>query len=66
MRKSPTEPPVLLTEIEAAKMLAVSARTVWGLRNSGEIPFVRVGRCVRYLVTDLTDWISRKRIGGQQ
>lgn len=43
----------LLSERNAAAWLGVSPRTLWGLRASGEIPIVRVGRSVRYDVDDL-------------
>lgn len=53
--------PLLLTEREAAKALAVSPRTLWGLRNAGEIPCLRFGRAVRYDPADLQAWINRSK-----
>lgn len=50
--------PLLLTERDAAKALAVSPRKLWDLRMSGEIPCVRVGRSVRYDPADLQAWIT--------
>lgn len=57
----PTCGPLLLTEREAAATLAISPRTLWGLRNSGEIPCVRVGRAVRYDRRDLEAWVNSRR-----
>jgi len=39
-----------LNEREAAKRLRISARNLWGRRNRGEVPFVRIGRKVLYRV----------------
>lgn len=41
------EKPTLLTVSEVADMLGVSTMTVYRLVASGEIPAVRIGRCVR-------------------
>lgn len=50
----------LLTEIEAARFLAISPRTLWSLRQSGEIPHLRIGRAVRYSRASLHDWIDQR------
>ena len=52
---------LLLTEREAAKVLSVSPRTLWGLRAAGEIPCIRLGRAVRYDPADLAAWISSQK-----
>ena len=45
---------ILLTEQEAAKATGLSARTLFSLRQSGDLPFVRVGaKCIRYRVCDI-------------
>ena len=54
-------PLLLLTESQAARSLRISPRTLWGLRQSGQIPCVREGRMVRYDPVDLRDWIDRKK-----
>jgi excisionase family DNA binding protein len=53
--------PLLLREADAAKLLSICPRTLWGLRQSGEIPCVRIGRAVRYADEDLRAWIDRNR-----
>jgi excisionase family DNA binding protein len=58
--------PLLLTPAEAARMLAVSPRTLWGLTAAGEVPAVRIGRAVRYAVADLREYVERLRERGRQ
>jgi excisionase family DNA binding protein len=52
------EQDLLLDEAEAARILAVSIRTLqaWRVSDVGP-PFVRVGRLVRYARSDLLTWI---------
>jgi excisionase family DNA binding protein len=53
---------LLLTVSEAAKALAISQRTLWGLTKSGEIPCVRInGWTVRYDPADLKAWMERQK-----
>jgi excisionase family DNA binding protein len=52
--------PLLLTPRDAAKLLAIGERTLWGLTQSGEIRAVRVGRLVRYSLTELEAWVARR------
>jgi len=53
--------PWLLTARQAAKVLSISERTLWGLTKSGDIPAVRFGgRNVRYSPDDLREWIRRR------
>ena len=45
---------ILSTEQEAAKAANLSARTLFNLRRSGDLPSVRVGtKCLRYRVSDI-------------
>jgi excisionase family DNA binding protein len=37
----------------AARMLGVSERMFWELRNRGEIPHIKLGRLTRFAVEDL-------------
>ena len=52
---------LLLTPPEAAKALAVSARTLWTLTKDGEIGHIKVGRLVRYSVDDLRAFIDSRK-----
>lgn len=57
----------LLVDIpEAARLLAVSARTVWTLKDRGELPVVYIGRSVRFRMADLEAFVAARarREGG--
>lgn len=45
-------------------MLGISARTLWTLTNSGEIPHARIGRRVVYPLADLESWLAARTEGG--
>lgn len=55
------ESQLLFKPKEAAAMLSVSPRTLWGLRDLAR---VRFGRSVRYSATDLAAWVAKHRSGG--
>lgn len=53
---------LLLTPRDAAKLLAVSSRTLWSLTiPRGRLRSVRIGRSVRYDVRDLETWIEKQK-----
>lgn len=55
----------LLNERQAARVLGVSPRTLWGLASRGEVPFVRVGKTSkRYDPSDLRAYCERNRVVG--
>lgn len=56
-----TAPESLLTYREAARLLGVTARTVWTLVDRGELPVVRFGRSVRIDPTDLRAFITHAK-----
>ena len=56
--------PILLTPQKAAEALAISPRKLWAMTASGEIPPVRIGRCVRYPVDALRRFIEANKKGG--
>ena len=52
----------LIPHSEAAAALLISARTLRGLGDSGEIVFTRVGKCRRaYTIEDLAAYIERPK-----
>jgi excisionase family DNA binding protein len=53
----------LLTEVQAAKLLNLSTRTLqaWRIRGVGP-PFVQAGRAVRYRRRDLLAWIDANTV----
>jgi len=53
-------PILLLNCHDAARALAISPRKLWAMRASGEIPFVRLGRSVRYHPASLEKFIHGK------
>ena len=49
----------LLTTVEAARLLRLSARSLERLRTTGAGPvFCTLGRAIRYRRRDLLDWIE--------
>ena len=59
--------PGLLTEQQAAEFLSIAPGTLSVWRSTGRysIPFVKVGRSVRYRLSDLNSWIdSRTQTNG--
>jgi excisionase family DNA binding protein len=51
----------LLTQVEAARLLRLSERTLERLRLTGGGPlFVKAGRAVRYRECDLEAWIAER------
>lgn len=59
------KPALLLTPQQTAEALSISPRKLWGMTASGEIPHVRLGRCVRYDIVDLREAIERMKKGGE-
>ena len=61
-----TKPVRLLKPSEVALFLAVSERTVKRLTARGELPHVRVGRSMRFVMEDLLAYVAsqRRRSGG--
>lgn len=52
----------LVDEVAAAEILQISRRTLQAWRVKGGGPrYVRVGRAVRYSVTDLNSWIEARK-----
>lgn len=59
----------LLTPVEVCDLLKVKPRTLedWRLRRSGpELPFVRLGRTVRYRSDDVQHLIDSNVIGASE
>lgn len=58
----------LWTPAHTALELGVSVRTLSAWRSSGRhsLPFVKVGRLVRYRQTDVRTWLQRHLQGQQQ
>jgi len=52
-----------LTPNDVAEMLGVSVKTLasWRSTKRYPLPFVRVGRCIRYRRTDLEEFLEKRR-----
>lgn len=56
-----------LTQKEAAAYLRLSVRWLSAETVAGNIPVVRIGRRVTYLVEDLDEYVRRhRRVGGEE
>lgn len=55
---------LLYTAKEAQQSLSISARKLWSMTASGEIKHVRCGRCVRYDIADIREFIESNKKGG--
>lgn len=51
---------ILVDEAEAGKLLCLSGRTLYQLRIDGELPYVAVGKAIRYRVDSLRAWAASK------
>ena len=66
----PVDAPILLRLREAATLLGVSVSTVEELVARGDLPVVRIGKCVRVRRDELQTWLDvlteqqRRRNGG--
>jgi len=56
-----TSPPELLTEQDAAATLKVCPRTLRKERQAGRLPYILIGRSVRYAPSDLEVFVQRSR-----
>ena len=59
-----SSPALLVDRHEAARLLAISTRTLWAMTKAGEIDCVRIGKSVRYSPAAIQAWIARKTRGG--
>lgn len=53
--------PQLLNDKDAATWLGICPRSLWGLRVSGEIPYVKIKRSIRYDIKDLKAYVERNK-----
>lgn len=57
-----------LTTREAAAALGIKEQTLhlWRCTRRYDLPYVQLGRSVRYLASDIEQFIARQRVGGEQ
>lgn len=53
---------LLLREHEVTAMLAISRSQLYALAKRGEIPCVRIGRCVRFPAAELQEWVQQRTV----
>ena len=53
----------LLTVHDIARLLRVHEKTVYELVRRGAIPHIRLGRCVRFSLEDVTRWLGSRKEG---
>jgi excisionase family DNA binding protein len=54
----------LLDKIETAERLRISLRTLDNRIKAGTIPFVRLGKLVRFIPSDIEKFIEAHKVGG--
>jgi ribonuclease D len=54
----------LLTEKEAAEVCRFTPRGMIDLRNAGKVPYIRLGRSIRYNAASLRAYLARLEKGG--
>lgn len=64
--KSKDPPRLALRPKEAAVALGIGERLLWELTNRGEIPSVKIGRCVTYPIAALQAWLNEQVEGRKQ
>lgn len=57
-----TPPRALLTDRELSAQLQISRTTIWRLRTTG-LPYVTVGRSVRYRLGEVQEWLATRHPG---
>lgn len=59
-------PRLALRPKEAAAALSIGERLLWSMTNRGEIPHIKLGKCVLYPVVELERWLSEQAAGGSR
>ncbi len=57
-----SRPDELLTARELGLLLKVSAKTIYRLAWSGDLPAVRISRrCIRFVLSEVEEWLDGRR-----
>lgn len=54
----------LLDAGAAARLLSVRPSWIYEAVRAGRLPHLKIGRHIRFLRTDLEDWVLTRRVGG--
>ena len=60
-----TAQPLAIPEREAAELLGVSERTLFNMRQDGQIPFLRMRSRIMYSPTALEKWIESREVAAK-
>jgi len=55
---------LLLKPVEVTEMLGIGRSRIYEMLATGELPSVRIGRCIRIPVIALNEWINEHKSGG--
>ncbi len=58
MHQSQSVAPKLVNSREAARILGIGEHTLWTMRHTGQLPFVKIGKAVRIPVAAIEQWIE--------
>ena len=61
-----TAQPLAIPEREAAELLGVSERTLFNMRQDGQIPFLRMRSRIMYSPAALEKWIENRGVEGSK
>ena len=50
--------PLLVNPAIAARLLDISERKLWQLKDDGFIPYVKIGKLIKYHVPTIKKWID--------
>jgi excisionase family DNA binding protein len=53
----------LLDTVAAARLLSVRPSWIYEAVRAGRLPHLKIGRHIRFLRSDLEDWVVTRRIG---
>jgi excisionase family DNA binding protein len=56
-------PKILLSYKQAARCLSISEPHLRRLKQQGKIPFINIGRSVRFSLSSLNSWVEKREIG---
>lgn len=54
----------LLDAAAAARLLSVRPSWIYEAVRAGRLPHLKIGRHIRFLRSDLEDWVLTRRVGG--
>ena len=55
----------LLDAAAAARLLSVRPSWIYEAVRAGHLPHLKIGRHIRFLRSDLEDWVLTRRVGGR-